>query len=31
MIPQIMTIEGASPACLEEVLGILSQAELPHD
>ena len=31
MIPQIITIEAASPACLGEVLAILSRAELPHD
>jgi N-acetylglutamate synthase-like GNAT family acetyltransferase len=31
MIDQIMIIETASPACLGEVLTILSRAELPPD
>jgi N-acetylglutamate synthase-like GNAT family acetyltransferase len=31
MIDELITIEVASPAGLGEVLGILSQAELPHD
>src|SRR5215475_6766317 len=30
MIDQIVTIERASLACLEEALEILSRAELPH-
>jgi amino-acid N-acetyltransferase len=31
MIDQIVTIERASPACLDETLELLSVAELPHD
>jgi len=31
MTAQLITIERASPECLEEVLDVLTQAELPHD
>src|SRR5262245_31385544 len=31
MIDQLITIERTSPALLDEMLGILSVAELPHD
>jgi N-acetylglutamate synthase-like GNAT family acetyltransferase len=31
MTAQLVTIEKASPACLNDVLEILSQANLPHD
>lgn len=31
MTNQLTTIERATPACLEEVLEILTQAELPHE
>ena len=31
MTTQIVTIEKASPACLDDVLEILSQVNLPHD
>jgi N-acetylglutamate synthase-like GNAT family acetyltransferase len=31
MITEIVTIGRATPDCLGEVLGILSQANLPHD
>ena len=31
MTAQLVTIEKASPACLEEVLNILTRVELPHD
>ncbi len=31
MTAQLVTIERASPACLEGVLEILSRANLPHD
>jgi len=31
MTTQLVTIEKASPACLDDVLEILSQANLPHD
>ena len=31
MTTQLVTIEKASPACLYDVLEILSQVNLPHD
>jgi amino-acid N-acetyltransferase len=31
MTEQVITIEKVSPACLEDVLEILSQVNLPHD
>ena len=31
MTAQLVTIEKASPACLDDVLEILSQVNLPHD
>jgi N-acetylglutamate synthase-like GNAT family acetyltransferase len=31
MSEQVITIEKASPACLDDVLEILSQVNLPHD
>jgi amino-acid N-acetyltransferase len=31
MTAQIVTIERATPACLEEALSVLTQAELPHE
>ena len=31
MTMQLVTIEKASPACLDDVLEILSQVNLPHD
>ncbi|HEY7181640.1 MAG TPA: GNAT family N-acetyltransferase [Blastocatellia bacterium] len=31
MTAQVVTIEKASPTCLNDVLEILSQANLPHD
>src|SRR5215471_16725817 len=31
MTEQVVTIENASPTCLDDVLDILSQVNLPHD